>query len=740
MNRSVASDFPLTPTLDARSTRALTTLWPNHSLVFPLLLWFSIWLALPSAGVAQTPPYGVRVLASSNSYTQLDEVAVDAQGDVFVGDTVGQQIYELVAVNGVVPANPTILTLGAGLNSLGTVAVDKSGNVYTSTYGGQSGSTVVEIVAVNGTIPANPTVVTLSTLPSNAQIREIALDGQGNLDLLIRQSGSDALLQLVDVSGSMPANPASRTLFAPSNADAIGYLAADEAGNAYYTYFDLSTTSLYKLSAVNGVIPDNPTPQALLDLDSVTVTDFTVDAKGNVFFVLAETDKAALGEVTAVNGTIPTNGTITTLYQAEKTSFSPWRLAVDDNDNIFSSTYYGGTPGQILEVSPSGMTLTPSTYDYGSINVSSIANETFTLTNTGVSSVNIASASLSNPSFTIASTTCTGSLAASASCTYEVEFAPTTPGAETATFTVTDDGGIQTASLTGTGVAVVPPPAPEAALTPASVDFGSVTVGSTSSSQTFTLANAGNAALAINSIGLAGSNASAFAISSNTCGTSLAAASSCTISVTFTASSAGSATAMLSVADNANGSPQTSSLTATGTAPPASADFTVAATPASQSVASGSSAIYSVNVASINSSFTQQVSLTASGLPTGATVTFSPAAVTPGGSGAQSTMTIQTAAQRASSSGGPPWLPFSAPVFAAVLLVLPFRSRKRIFRGLVCVLMLMGIAGALSACGGGFALPQTHTAPNAPPATYLVTVTGASGTLQHSTSVQITVR
>ena len=55
-----------------------------------------------------------------------------------------------------------------------------------------------------------------------------------------------------------------------------------------------------------------------------------------------------------------------------------------------------------------------------------------------------------------------------------------------------------------------------------------------------------------------------------TCGSSLAAAASCTIGVTFTPVAIGSRSAAVTIADNAAGSPQTISLTGTGTNPVAS--------------------------------------------------------------------------------------------------------------------------------------------------------------------------
>ena len=70
----------------------------------------------------------------------------------------------------------------------------------------------------------------------------------------------------------------------------------------------------------------------------------------------------------------------------------------------------------------------------------------------------------------------------------------------------------------------------------------------------------------ITSLVLTGTNVSDFA-QTNTCGTSVAAGGSCTISVTFTPTASGSRTASVSITDNASGSPQSVSLTGTGNNP-----------------------------------------------------------------------------------------------------------------------------------------------------------------------------
>jgi len=101
--------------------------------------------------------------------------------------------------------------------------------------------------------------------------------------------------------------------------------------------------------------------------------------------------------------------------------------------------------------------------------------------------------------------------------------------------------------------------APAVAIGPSALQFGSQNVGTTSASQTSVLRNMGSVALTISSITPSGD----FAETDN-CGTSVAAASFCTITVTFTPSASGSRAGAVTVVDNAQGSPQSLTLTGTG--------------------------------------------------------------------------------------------------------------------------------------------------------------------------------
>jgi hypothetical protein len=112
------------------------------------------------------------------------------------------------------------------------------------------------------------------------------------------------------------------------------------------------------------------------------------------------------------------------------------------------------------------------------------------------------------------------------------------------------------------------PVPPAAATLSAPLVFGSTTIGTTSAAQTVTLTNTGGTTLNITSIAIGGVNSTNFAKGATTCGATLAAAASCTTSVTFSPSAAGTRTGTFVVTDSAAFSPHSIALTGTGTAVP----------------------------------------------------------------------------------------------------------------------------------------------------------------------------
>jgi len=95
--------------------------------------------------------------------------------------------------------------------------------------------------------------------------------------------------------------------------------------------------------------------------------------------------------------------------------------------------------------------------------------------------------------------------------------------------------------------------------TPASLAFGDVNTGTSSAAQTVTIANPGSSAQTISGVSVTGSFTQ-----TNTCGSSLAAGASCTVSVKFAPTATGALTGTLTVANSSPAPSLTVSLTGTG--------------------------------------------------------------------------------------------------------------------------------------------------------------------------------
>lgn len=213
-----------------------------------------------------------------------------------------------------------------------------------------------------------------------------------------------------------------------------------------------------------------------------------------------------------------------------------------------------------------GVNLSPASQNFGSVNVGFTGTPTtFTLTNSSgatVTGISVGFVGGNSGDWTnTGSGTCTSTLANSASCTIIVEFVPTVTGARSTTLTVTDSAinSPQTSALTGTGST-----AGSVTVSPTSNNFGSVTVGSTSAAATFTLSNTTGVSLTGITVTFIGTNASDFAQSGGSCGSTLTSGSTCTILATFTPGATGARSGALNIADSDPSSPQTSTFIGTG--------------------------------------------------------------------------------------------------------------------------------------------------------------------------------
>jgi hypothetical protein len=220
----------------------------------------------------------------------------------------------------------------------------------------------------------------------------------------------------------------------------------------------------------------------------------------------------------------------------------------------------GSSTFSVLLQTPTG-SLSPTSLTFAAHVVGTRSSaQQVSLTNTGPLELSIAGISISGknaPDFSEANN-CPSTLAIGAMCTIDVTFAPTQVGPRSASVTITDNAAASPQQIALSGIGVMS--GPNATLSPASIAFGTQLVNTTSPAQSVTLTNNGTAMLAIASIATTGDFGQ-----TNTCGSSLAILASCTIAVTFAPKQQGNRTGTLSVKDNAPGSPQTVSLSGTGT-------------------------------------------------------------------------------------------------------------------------------------------------------------------------------
>lgn len=163
-----------------------------------------------------------------------------------------------------------------------------------------------------------------------------------------------------------------------------------------------------------------------------------------------------------------------------------------------------------------------------------------------------------DPSEFAETNTCGSAIPAGASCRVSITFTPSTKNGRRAGLAIStpDPASPDAVGLHGIGTLV--------SLSTSRLTFGNVGVGTNSPPQSVTLTNDGSTPLNFSGITVIGTNAGDFS-ETNTCGTSIAANTSCTLTVTFKPTATGTRTGYLSISNDGGGSPRRVYLKGTGT-------------------------------------------------------------------------------------------------------------------------------------------------------------------------------
>lgn len=240
-------------------------------------------------------------------------------------------------------------------------------------------------------------------------------------------------------------------------------------------------------------------------------------------------------------------------------SFSP----VSSGSSSGSIVIASNAPGSPLTIALSGtgtqpqLAVTPSNVSFANVVVGNTNSQTITVKNSGTSNLTISQANTSGTGFGISGLGLQTPIAPGAIVAFNATFTPTSAGSASGSILLTSNtpNSPLTIPLSGTGLTA------SYALTasPASVPFGNVNVGNTSS-QTVTLTNSGNSDSTISAVTVTGTGFSSSGIPANL---TLSPNQSATLTVAFTPAASGVVNGKISIASNAS-SPTTVSLSGTG--------------------------------------------------------------------------------------------------------------------------------------------------------------------------------
>jgi Bacterial lectin/Bacterial Ig-like domain (group 3)/Abnormal spindle-like microcephaly-assoc'd, ASPM-SPD-2-Hydin len=416
----------------------------------------------------------------------------------------------------------TLTGLGAGPHQL------------TVTYASQSiflGASTTGSFTIN---PATPTVM-FTGAPATAAF---------NSSFVVAASTNASTTATMTVAGSCVI--LGNTVTMTSGTGSCNLTAAWPADSNYLAASATQSTLAIKATSTTTIVADTPNPSSVGTPVSIS---FTVMGNGKPTgnYTVASSisgDPGCNGILSAGVGscslTFAASGsrTITITYTGDG-NFS------GSSTNVQQSV----TAGPVAQLSASNL-------NFGTVYVGTISTQTITLTNIGTAVMTVNGPILSdvggrNSIEFVALNLCPRSLAIGKSCNIYISFvAGPIYKPQTAVLKVMDNaaGAPQLVTLSATTIN------PRANFKPSSLNFGTQSVGIYSQAS-LQLINTGATPLLINNIGVAGANAGDFS-STNTCPPSLAAGSSCTITVGFRPGNIGSRTAYIKVTDNAQGGPQ----------------------------------------------------------------------------------------------------------------------------------------------------------------------------------------
>lgn len=273
---------------------------------------------------------------------------------------------------------------------------------------------------------------------------------------------------------------------------------------------------------------------------AVAVSHFAIGGNAEKEFALGTN---TCGASLAAGATCDVNLTFTPAFKGLRNATLAVRVVHTSGAKTYTSTVLTSLSG--IGLKPTVSLTAPA---FGSVTIGSSTVNQVVASNTSLAAVTFKSANITGPhqpSWTVSSTTCTGALAPGASCEIELTFAPHSVGdlstvlSTVFTITTTNAHVVHTVFVySGTNVA--------ATGTLPSFSAAAAALGPTAQgvavSESATITNTSDVALSYSSSHISGTNAGDFSVTNSTCVAQIAPTGSCTLTLTFDPTAAGSGT------------------------------------------------------------------------------------------------------------------------------------------------------------------------------------------------------
>lgn len=508
-----------------------------------------------------------------------NDVALDGAGNLYIADSYNGLIRKVASDTGIISVvaggGNSAGTDGLGNGSLATnthlndpvgIALDSAGNLYVADMGTNTVRRIDAVSGISTTVAGNGGhLYNAATGPainlSLAGPAAVRVDSTGNIYIV--DKGANVLRMVNARSGSISTIAGSGAhrysgdgglATSASLADPMG-LAIDTSGNIYIADYTNNVVRELVLTAVPSMCFDSTligqasstssfsvmnTGNATLSITKVSLpSGFTQMPSGSTDCSVSSTVAPGAACTIAVAFTPATSGSASGTLGIATSSAS---AAGASQSIALAGT---GIMGQVP-----AMTLSSSTVTFGNQPLGTAsASKAITLTNSGTAPLQVNAITLTGtngPEFSV-STTCGSVIAAGGSCSINTIFKTDVASTRTASITVFGNvaNSPQVISLTGVGASL-----PQGVLNLSSMTFDNTAVGAAGSSKSVTLTNPGGSALSISGIGLSSGNSTEFSLTT-TCGTSLPAGASCSLSILFRPKAFGLRKSSLLISTNA---------------------------------------------------------------------------------------------------------------------------------------------------------------------------------------------